>query len=200
MSKRLGALLCVAVTLSACSSNTVKDTLGLYRSAPDEYRVVARPPLSVPPQFGLRAPSVTDSQPGYVPADKQAESLLLGEGSTPADTAVKPVTAKAAKKAKGAPLSSADAQFLKQAGAEAADPAVREQLVEEHYQRIEKKESENWLDKLDWSKEKKEPLVDAKKEAERIQTNEDAGKPVTEGETPQVKGRDTGLLGEIFDY
>ena len=45
------------IALAACDSNTVKDTLGLERTAPDEYRVVSRPPLSVPPDFTMRPPT-----------------------------------------------------------------------------------------------------------------------------------------------
>src|SRR5471032_1132090 len=74
--------------LSACSSNTVKDTLGLDRAAPDEFRVVSRPPLYVPPQFSLRPPSNADVSPNQLPADKKAQALMNGT-----DTAVAPVTA-----------------------------------------------------------------------------------------------------------
>ncbi|NBO19129.1 MAG: DUF3035 domain-containing protein [Proteobacteria bacterium] len=192
-----------ALALSGCSSTTVKDTLGLYRSAPDEYRVVSRPPLSVPPQFGLRPPAPTESSPNQLPASEQAESLVLGNanGSVKADTAVKSVTAAPAAKAKkDTQVSSADSKFMKKIGAEQADPNVRQELVEEQYQKIEKQETGSWMDKLDWTSDKKDPTVDAGAEAERIQKNEDAGKPVTEGDTPQVKGRDTGLLGKILGY
>lgn len=193
--------LALLATASGCSSNTVKDTLGLYRSAPDEYRVVSRPPLSVPPQFGLKPPSPTDMPPGQLPASEKAENLVLGNGSVPADTSVKPVSSKAAPKAKkGVAVSSADSRFLQKVGAGQADPNVRQVLVEENYQKLEKEESEGWMDKLNWTKDKKDPTVDATKEAERIQKNEDAGKPVTEGETPEVKGRDTGLMGKILGY
>ena len=47
---------------------------------------------------------------------------------------------------------------------------------------------------------KKDPLVNANQESQRIKTNEDAGQPVTTGDTPVVKQKDTGLLGKIFGY
>lgn len=188
------------VALSACSSSTVKDTLGLYRSAPDEYRVVARPPLSVPPQFGLRPPSNTDLPPGQVKASEQAEAVVL-RGEMPSQTGGE-APAKPAKEGKAKPTAtrttSADANFLKKLGADQADPKVRDALVEEQYQRIEEKESGSWVDKFDWMNEKGDPLVDAKKEAERIKTNEDTGQPVTEGETPQRSSPETGFLGKIL--
>src|SRR5437762_1614075 len=99
------------VALTACSGNTVKTTLGLDRAAPDEFRVVSRPPLSVPPQFELKPPSATASAPNQLPADKQAQSVVLGSGKPVAET-------KAG--------TSAESAFLKRAGADTADPKVRE--------------------------------------------------------------------------
>lgn len=196
------------LALSACSSNTVRDTLGLERSAPDEFRVVSRPPLSVPPQFTLRPPSNSDVSPNQLPADKKAQSLLNGgkadaNGSLPADTAVVPVTTtsgrgkKMTAPAASAKTNGADAQFLKNAGADHADHAVRDALVDEKFAVQEKKEESPWWDIFS-SDDKKDPMVDAKKESERIRKNEDEGKPVTNGDTPEVKGKDNGILNSIL--
>ena len=43
----------VLLALAACSGNDVSDTLGLQKSAPDEFVVVSRPPLVVPPPVSL---------------------------------------------------------------------------------------------------------------------------------------------------
>ncbi len=191
------ALAASALLASGCTSSSVKDTLGLTRAAPDEYRVVSRPPLSVPPQFNLRPPSATEDTLGQVVATDQAHSLMTG--STSASTAVQPVTS--SKTSKKAPaMNAADSEFLQKAGAANANPHVREEMVEERYTRIEQQEASPWWDVFDWTADKKDPTVDAKKEAERIKTNEDQGKAVTDGKTPDVKTRDTGLLGKIFDY
>ena len=197
------------LALSACTSDTVRDTLGLERSAPDEFRVVSRPPLSVPPQFSLRPPSNSDASPNQLAADKKAQSLLNGQnatadanGSLKTDTSVVPVTVSSSRHGISSTpttkaVSGADAQFLKNAGAAAADPNVRDSLVEEHYAVQEKKEDKSWWNF--WSSDdKKDPIVDSKKEAERIKQNEDAGKPVTEGATPDVKPSDQGLLDSII--
>jgi hypothetical protein len=192
-----------ALLLSACGSGTVKDTLGLSRSAPDEYRVVSRPPLSMPPQFSIRPPSSSDTSPNQMTASQRAQSIVLGDadanGSLDADTAVVPVTTSDTQKSTSAGVSKADSQFLKNVGADQADPTVRDTLVEEKYTKQEEKENESWWDSLTFS-DKKDPLVDAESEAERIRKNEDEGKPVTEGETPEVKAKDTGVLGHIFGY
>ena len=178
-----------AFALSACTSNTVKDTLGLNRSAPDEYRVVSRPPLTVPPQFTLRPPANSDVDVNQPTASEKAKSMVLeGNGN---DT-------KKAGKVKG--TTSAESQFLKNAGADSADPKVRDALVEEHYIKQEKREDSPWWDIFSGSNEKKDPLVDAKKETDRIEKNQSEGQPVTTGDTPEVKAKDKGVLGKLLGY
>lgn len=175
-----------ALLLTACSGNTVKTTLGIDRAPPDEFRVVSRPPLSVPPQFTLRPPVTNDETAGQTPASEEAKSLVTG---TRLNTGSSKKTG-----------THAESQFLKNAGAENADPNVREKIVEDRIA-VQQPEESNWWNPLSWgNNSKKDPLVNAKKEAERIQKNEDEGKPVTEGETPEVKAKDTGVLGRILGY
>jgi hypothetical protein len=175
----------------------VQSTLGIEREAPDEFRVVSRPPLSVPPQFNLRPPSVTgEPSPTNIPTDQQARSLVTGSEtfSLKENTA-----APAAKKAlPGTTLNNAESLLLKNAGAESSDPTVRTTLVEERIAVQEKKEESSWWDFTSWKSDPKDPMVKAKEEAERIKKNQEAGKPVTEGETPQTKGKDRGILGHIL--
>lgn len=207
MSDKRCKLLLTAVCLgmlSACSGSSVKDTLGISRSAPDEFRVVSRPPLSVPPQFNLRPPGNAADSPILKSADKEAQSLVLGasdDGNTftlqPADTAVIPV--KAGKEKPKNAASPAESVLLQKAGAGQADPTVRQRLAEDRAPAAEAEEEAPWWQI--WSdKDKKEPMVNAKGEAERIKQNAKEGKPVTEGETPEVKGKDTGVLGKVFGY
>lgn len=194
------AFLAISLLAGGCSGSTVKETLGLTRAAPDEYRVVSRPPLSVPPQFSLQPPSATENAPGQVEASAQAKSLILGNKQS---AAVTPVASSDLSNAKAKPgarkATAADSVFLERAGAQNANPHVREEMVEERYSKQQVQDDLPWWNFWD-SDDKKDPTVDAKKEAERIKTNEDEGKPVTEGTTPETKGRDTGLLGKIFDY
>lgn len=190
---------CCLFALAACSSGTVKETLGIGAKAPDEFRVVSRPPLSVPPQFNLRPPSSNAASPTVVPADKQARSIVTGteividDDSENLENSV--VTAK--KKQKSANEESA---FMKNIGADRADPRVREELVQQKIAEQEKQEEDSWWSKITRTGGKKDTLVDAKKEAQRIKTNKEENKAVTEGETPEVKDKDHGLLGNIFGW
>lgn len=202
---------CSLITLSACSSSTVKDTLGINRKAPDEFRVVSRPPLYIPPQFNLRPPSSSAESPTIIPADKQAKSLVLD--GKPAnnngaevfnlkqnsDTSVAPVSSSPLTKSVKNTGSKSDQQFLKNIGAEKSDPKVRDELVEQAIVKQEKIEDSPWWDIFP-SNEKKEPLVNSKAEADRIKTNKETGKSVTEGDTPEVESGDRGWLREWLGW
>lgn len=205
------SLSCSILTLTSCSGTTVKDTLGIGRRAPDEFKVVSRPPLSVPPQFNLRPPSNTATSPTVVPADKQAQSIIVGRNQDDnnfdlneavADTAVTPVesdnlpspgTKTAAKASR-----SAESTFMKNIGVDQADPTVRDTLVQQKIEVEEKRDEAAWWDFYSSKPEKKDPLVNAKGEAERIQKNKADNKPVTEGKTPETKDKDRGLLGDLL--
>ncbi|MEJ0010899.1 MAG: DUF3035 domain-containing protein [Alphaproteobacteria bacterium] len=69
--------------LSACSSGEVKDTLGLDRTAPDEFSVVSRPPLSVPPEFELAPPRPGAEGPAATQASDTAHQVLTGKDTPP---------------------------------------------------------------------------------------------------------------------
>ena len=53
MRKSVFVVLAVAFVLSACSTET-KRKLGLTSQAPDEFMVMSRAPLSLPPEYDLR--------------------------------------------------------------------------------------------------------------------------------------------------
>lgn len=188
--------LLVAPLLSACENSTVRDTLGMTRSAPDEFRVVSRPPLSVPPEFSLRPPGTGESgAAAETPARMQAQEMILG---TPGDT-LRPGNAETAvmSVSSGELESTADANFLQRAGYTPNATATRQQLQQEEL--VKSEEEKSMLQKLREPSDK-EPTVNPELEAERLRSNRDAGKPVTEGETPMHEPKDNGTLGRIFGY
>lgn len=72
-----GGAVLVTLALSACSSST-KQALGLERTPPDEFAVVSRAPLSVPPEFSLRPPTPGAPRPQEGRASDQARRALTG--------------------------------------------------------------------------------------------------------------------------
>ena len=190
-------LACLAL-LTACSGNSVRNTLGLGRSAPDEFSVVSRPPLSVPPEFELRPPRAGEA-PQVTTAEEQARRQLLGTTAPPssldelplftAETAVVPVISAEAP-------SQAAASFLSKAGADKADESIRQKLATDSTRVVEPK-GKSLYEKIVGA-ETAEPVVDAPAEAERLRDNRDAGKPVTEGETPTTTDKPKSVIDRIF--
>jgi hypothetical protein len=183
----------LSLLLTGCAANTVKEAFGIDNRAPDEFRVVSRPPLSVPPQFELRPPSA-DGAPTDTPAYAKAQSLVTGDpNGVTADTAVKPVAIKSLDKtAKGSDKSTtaAESNFLSKAGAAQADPEVKQKLTEEKIaQQIKKEEDgESMWNRITFQSGSKEPVVKADEEAARIKKAAQEGKPVTEGKTAETGG------------
>lgn len=177
--------------LTACSGGDVKSTLGLQHKAPDEFRVVARPPLSVPPEFDLRPPTPGGQGAASItPTRTQAQSIIL-RGGAPAGDALTQGTSITAVPAVQVtdPRSAAESAFLDQTGAQKRDVDIRTRLQQEKISRDEDAEEKSWYER--WlprkNASKKEPVVDAKGEAKRIRANKDTGKPVSEGETPVMQ-------------
>lgn len=190
---------CSLLVLASCGSGSVKETLGIGAKAPDEFRVVSRPPLSVPPQFNLRPPASGAASPTVVPADKQAKSIVTGaELEISDDTETVDNTGVSSKKKTKSAVE--ESGFMKNIGVDRADPKVRAELVQQKIAEQEKQEDDGWWSKITSTKEKKDTLVDAKKEAQRIKANKEESKPITEGETPEVKDKDRGVLGNIFGW
>ena len=194
-------LILLPLLLAACDNGGMRETLGLTRDAPDEFTVVSRPPLSMPPDFTLRPP-----KPGEAPrgtsSDEKARSLLIGK--TPSvtlkdarqleqptvDTAVTPVM-------ESDVLSGSASNILKRAGADKADDDIRDKLSSDAATPRDNSDAKTLLDQID-GKEKNEPTVDAKKEAERIRTDKDNGKPITDGDTPNDATAKKSLIDRIF--
>ncbi|OYW14007.1 MAG: hypothetical protein B7X02_00990 [Rhodospirillales bacterium 12-54-5] len=197
---RLGLCVC-PLLLAACGAD-VKQSLGLGKEAPDEFVVVSRPPLTVPPDFELRPPSSDTAKSSASSTENTARKTLLGtEGlSDPAslttlrapsvDTAVTPVIVSPAP-------SGATASFLNKAGVDQANPDIRETLGADVKKPDAESSAPTLYDQV-LDKEKADPVVDAQKETTRIRENEAAGKSVTEGDTPTHTPKEKSVLDRIF--
>ena len=106
-----------SIALGACS-NEAKRNLGLQKDAPDEFSVVTRAPLEVPPEYALRPPRPGAQRPMELAPVEQARQTVFG---TQATTYSEPVKADT----KGAKA------LLQQAGAAEADPNIRTVLEAE---------------------------------------------------------------------
>lgn len=201
---KTGALAFVSlVAVAGCTGKEVRQTVGLKRNQPDEFQVISRPPLSVPPVYHLRPPA--EESVTLTPADKQAEALVLEGREIPrykspddqeylADTAVAPVESSALG-------TQGETVLLQNAKAAQADPEIRSVLRQDNVQNQGAPGKRSMMDKLKngiFTPEDGDPVVDAQKERERINSNRSEDKPLNEGEVPVIDPKDKGVLDSVF--
>ncbi len=176
------SLFAPVILLALVGCNSVRDDLGLGRSSPDEFAVVDRAPLSMPPDFTLRPPKPGEARPQEVDMTGHASDIVLGSN---ADTAVSP-------KAAG---SGSEQSLLETAGAGKADPGIRTIVDHEASQKVVG--TEHLVDDLLWWKKKgpDSALVDPAAEAARIKDAQAKGEPLNKGATPVIERQKTGWLG-----
>jgi hypothetical protein len=98
------AALIAAAGLGGCTSTS--QALGLTKVTPDEFRVVTKAPLVVPPDYALRPPAPGEPRPQELQPESAARTALAGQ-------------AVAAQRTDGERL------LVARAGAEKADPLIR---------------------------------------------------------------------------
>jgi len=69
--------LCAAAGLAGCQS--AGKALGLGKVSPDEFRVVSKPPLILPPDYALRPPAPGEPRPQELQPESAARQALLGD-------------------------------------------------------------------------------------------------------------------------
>ena len=72
----LGVLLMGGVVLAGCTD--IRDAAGIKKSAPDEFAVVRRAPLSVPPNYELRPPRPGERPAPQIDPREQSRSAVFG--------------------------------------------------------------------------------------------------------------------------
>jgi hypothetical protein len=179
----LFGLMLSAPALSGCGE--VRNALGYDKKPPDEFAVVARAPLSVPPNFQLRPPE---------PGAQRPQEPLKRHGAR--DLIVK--NAKTSNGANASSGSASDGVIGKLLRTDQAAPGIRETVNRETAAFVYA--DEFLIDKILFWKPKpaKGVVVDPKQEKKRLQENAALGKQVTEGETPTIKRKRGGILDGLF--
>jgi hypothetical protein len=98
------ALAGAAVSLTACGST--REALGMTKVTPDEFRVVEKAPLTLPPDFDLRPPAPGEPRPQELQPESAARLALLGARNSES-------------------RSEGEKLFAAKAGADKADPLAR---------------------------------------------------------------------------
>lgn len=182
----------LVLTLSGCGNN-VRQALGFTKRSPDEFQVVAQAPLTLPPDFNLRAPEPGAPRPQVGTAEDQARAALTSSGEDGSATAGSSLAS-----AGSANQSAGEAALLAKAGANDIDPEVRAMIDAETAAQVER--DQTLIERLVFwrSPEPYGAVVDPVKETERLRKNAAEGKPVTEGDTPTIYRRRKGMLEGVF--
>jgi hypothetical protein len=177
--RALAAAGTVSLLLTGCGDT--KKMLGFEKVAPDEFNVVARAPLSLPPEYQLRPPEPGAARPQEASTRDQAQALLTGK-SGPAN--------------KG--RSTGETALLAKAGADQNEPGIRSVVNRELAALAEA--DRTVVERLVFWRKNDIPAkeLDAAKERQRLQQNDALGQSVTEGESPIIKRRRKGLLEGFF--
>jgi len=182
----LMGLIIGALGLGGCEN--AKEVIGLTKQAPDEFAIVTRAPLSIPPQYGLRPPKPGAARPQETTPTSKARSILLRNSGQKGQA-----DATASGK-----FSSGEAAFLKRAGALNPDPSIRQQVNIESSALADADKSV--LRKVIFWQKPEEPgkIIDARKESRRIRQVTAQGDSITKGEVPVITRKQKGWLEGIF--
>jgi hypothetical protein len=182
-----------ALVLASCSN--VQDSLGLTRKPPDEFTVITKAPLIIPPNFTLRPPRPGERALGQVSPRELARRAVIASAQRGTQSAkARDILVGGANTGTG---SKGELHMLSKARAVKINPKIREVLRKEN---LELAENRTFLEMLlFWrTPEDKSELVDAKEEVKRLRANAALGKKVNDGKVPMIKREDRGLLSKIF--
>ncbi len=175
----------VALALTGCSD--VRRSIGLDRQSPDEFTVVSRAPLSMPPSLAsLPPPRPGAMRPQDSTSSAVAAASVFGGSSRGAAAA-------AAGKTQG------ESALIAQAGAKSGiEPGIRNKVDQETTQLIVA--DKRWIDTLLFWQTQEQPfsVVDPKKESQRLREAQATGKPLNDGTVPTVERKRKAPLEGLF--
>jgi hypothetical protein len=181
----LTALLIATFALSACSGT--KEMLGLNKSAPDEFAVYSRAPLSLPPDYTIKPPTPGAERPQGEDETVKAERALTGSAKVDSHVGYDN-------------MSPGLTDLLQQTGALEADPSIRNEIDRETSAFIQ--ESESFTDDLMFWKNKEAfgTKIDAAQEAQRIREAQALGQTVDGNSSVVIQQKKGALLEGAFDF
>jgi hypothetical protein len=170
---RAAALVAVAALtgagLAGCGS--MGRALGMSKQSPDEFAVVTKAPLVLPPDYELRPPKPGAKRPQELePSEAAKQALFKNQFGQPA-----------------APTTGEQA-LLTSAGADQADPEIRQQIAQDNQMLVRK--SEGFANKLLFGNPNAVPaaVIDPEAERERLRkaATDGTDQSVDEDEKPTI--------------
>lgn len=162
-----------ALSLAACENT--KKQFDFSKKAPDEFAVVKRAPLEMPPDFEIRAPQPGAARPQELSASDIARSAVVGEATQ-------------REIAREAGVSEGEAVLLQRTGAVNASSSIRSQVDKETAEIADEKMPgiDHLRKMVGQTVEPPSKVVDPVAETNRLKQNKAEGKPLSTGKTPSV--------------
>ncbi|MEH6402233.1 MAG: DUF3035 domain-containing protein [Sneathiella sp.] len=190
-SKLTGLVLLGSLALTGCEGT--RQALGIEdKKGPDEFAVLTKAPLIIPPDFSLRPPAPGSKGPQDALIRNSARNSLLGTSNNSGVITQEEASA--------AGTSAGELALLRKADAENADPAIR-QIVDSETSTLAEND-QTLMERIMFWQEQPEfgTVVDASEEKKRIQENSALGNPASEGsETPTIERKRRALLEGLFN-
>lgn len=153
---------CITALALLASCSNAKETLGLTKQAPDEFAVVKRAPLAMPPEYSLRPPKPGAPRPQELEPSAEARQAIFGtEASQQAGY-----------------YSEGESILLRDAGVneEQMDPAIRQQVDNETQETVDANQPvvDKLLNYTGMGSDSKASVIDPVEEAERLKKEKQA--------------------------
>jgi hypothetical protein len=165
------------LAFSACEKT--KQQFDFSKKPPDEFQITTRAPLEMPPDYNLRPPRPGAPRPQEETAVEEAKQAVFGPETTATEQQAQPES-----------VSQGEAILLQKTGVTAIDPNIRDK-VDMEAEKLKEEETPTFdrlFGKVTGKRvEAPADVVDPVKESERIITNKEQGKPITDGQTPTVE-------------
>ena len=131
----------LAATAGLVGCTSTQKALGMSKVTPDEFRIVTKAPLVVPPDYALRPPAPGEPRPQELQPESAARNALLGQREAEQ-------------------RSDGEKMLVAKAGAEKADPLVR-YVVDDEFGDIAHKEKSFADTVMFWKKDAAAPAAGA---------------------------------------
>ena len=182
-------LFVVAAMLAPLVANGCEGTrkaMGIGKQSPDEFAVVTRAPLTMPPDYGLRPPRPGAKRPQEKTVTETARERLVG------------ISGSKTVRQNGNGSSTLEAVLLSKAGAKNPDPEIRRIINKESS--ILEMENDSFADRLIfWQKRlPRAASIDAAAENKRLRENAALGDAPTKGRSPRIIRKRKGWLEGVF--
>lgn len=172
LAKPAALIAVMAAAAAASSCGMFREAMGTGQGAPDEFRVVTRAPLVMPPDYALRPPRPGEPRPQELQPNEEARTALFGQDL-------------------GQNASPGERTLVVRAGAETTDANIRDQVDFEGANIVHR--SENFADRVIQFPGAAADATNTAIGPEQRAAEEEAIRRATGGGTVTIERRETGF-------